>query len=298
MESFGKRRSQLLEVYPQALESAAAIHRDRALGQASFFDGFGGGLTSEIVYRDIPELIESERLQGEKDLLGYYVTGHPLAEYEREMRSLSTRSAAEIAELEPGESIRVRMVGTVTAIRKRKTRSGDVMADVVLEDLTGEFQVVIFPRDFETYQPLLVEGAILVVEGKAGLGRERVEVTLDSMKPLKAAWEECVRAIHIDLFSEGLESETLENLKRTFKRYRGKARIYFHVKTPRHGEVVVQAQEEYLVSPSRDLVYQIEDILEQDVVAFDVAPYKPRENANGSERGWNRGGASPRAEYN
>lgn len=298
MDGFGKRRSQLLEAYPQALESAASVQKDRALGQASLFDGFGEGLTSEIVYQDMPEMIESERLQGEKDLLGFYVTGHPLAEFEKEMRSLATRTAAEIAELKRDESIRVRMVGTVTLVRKRKTRNGEVMADVIMEDLTGEFQVVMFPKDYTTYHPLLVEGSILVVEGKAAMGRERIEITLDSLKPLKAAWEECVRALHIDLFSEGLDTETLENLKRTFRRNRGKSRVFFHVKTPRHGEVVVQTHEDYLVAPSRDLICQIEDILERDVVSFDIAPYKPRENPNGSERTWNRGGAASRAEYN
>ncbi|MCG3195794.1 MAG: DNA polymerase III subunit alpha [bacterium] len=290
MDSFGRKRSQLLEAYPRALEGALAVQRDRSVGQVSLFGEFGVGSTGAIVYPDIPELGDAEILKGEKELLGFYVTGHPLAEFEREFKLLSTKTAADIAELQEGESERVRMVGIVTGVRKRRTRSGDVMGDVTLEDLTGEFQTVIFPKDFANYSPLLSEGNILVVEGEARVGRDKPEVTVNSIKPLKAAWEENVRAVHVELLSEGMENEMLESLKRTFRRHRGKANLFLHLKTPRHGEVVIRAGQEFQIAPSRDFVYQVEDLINKDVVSFEVAPYRPkeREYGNGNERRWNR----------
>jgi len=291
MDSFGKKRAQLLQVYPQALEASSSKHKDRSVGQVSLFGDFGVGATSEIDYPDVPELTDAEKLKGEKDLLGFYVTGHPLAEVEREMRFLATKTAADIAELEGDESVKARMVGIVTQIRKRKTRNGEIMADVTLEDLTGEFQVIVFPKDLVTHQSHLYEGSILVVEGKAAIGRERAEMTLDSLKPLKAAWEENVRAVHVDLLSEGLGKELMTSLKNTFRRHRGKAKVLFHVKTPRHGEVVIQAGQDFVVTPSREFVYQVEDLLDKDRVSFDVAPYRPKEGGNGGDRPWQRAGA-------
>lgn len=290
MDSFGKKRSQLLQAYPQALEVSASKHKDRSIGQVSLFGDFGVGATSEVEYPDIPELTDAENLKGEKDLLGFYVTGHPLAEVEREMRSLATKTATDIAELEGDESIKARMVGIVTQVRKRKTRNGEIMADVTLEDLTGEFQIIVFPKDLVTHQAHLYEGSILVVEGKASIGRERAEMTLDSLRPLKAAWEENVRGVHVELLSEGLGKELMASLKTTLRRHRGKAKVFFHVKTPRHGEVIVQAGEDFIVTPSREFVYQVEDLLDKDRVSFDVAPYRPKEGGNG-DRPWQRAGA-------
>jgi DNA polymerase-3 subunit alpha len=290
MDSFGKKRSQLLSAYPQAVESATSVHKDRSMGQASLFGDFGVGSTGELEYTDLPELSDAEKLKGEKDLLGFYVTGHPLAEFEREMKLLATKSAADIAEIEEDVRLRARLVGIVTAVRKRRTREGDTMANVTIEDLSGEFEAVVFAKDFANYSPLLFEGSIVVIEGEARQGREKTEVTLDTLKTLKAAWEENVKAVHIDLLSEGIEQELLDSLKKTFRRHRGKAGVILHLKTPRHGEILIQAGEEYHVVPTKDFVYQVEDLLEEDIIRFDVAPYKPRERefGNGSERRWQR----------
>jgi DNA polymerase-3 subunit alpha len=287
LDSFGRRRSQLLASFPQAIEAANSVHHDRAVGQASLFGDFGVGSTGQIEYPDIPEISDTDKLKGEKETLGFYVTGHPLAEYEQEMRLLSTKAASDIADLGEDDRFKVRMVGIITGVRKRRTRDNETMATLTVEDLSGDFEATIFPRDFASSVQLLFEGSIVVIEGEAHQGREKPEVTVESIKALKSSWEENVKAVHVELLSEGLEKELLDSLKRTFRRHRGKAGVVLHLKTPRHGEIVIQTGETYQIAPTRDFVYQVEDLLNKDVLRFDVAPFRPREN--GGERRWQRG---------
>ncbi|MCA9430499.1 MAG: DNA polymerase III subunit alpha, partial [Candidatus Omnitrophica bacterium] len=191
--SFGKKRSQLLAAYPEAIAGAAAIHKDRASGQANLFGDMVAEASSEdLEYPDLPELTDSEILQDEKKLLGFYISGHPLSEHATEIQKLSTHQAADITEIEPDQSFPVRIVGIITSVQKRKTKNGDTMANIRVEDLTGEFVGTLFPNLYQTTESLLFEGSIVAVEGFAKQGRDQPEVTVDALKPLKASWEENV----------------------------------------------------------------------------------------------------------
>jgi DNA polymerase-3 subunit alpha len=288
MVSFGKRRSQLLAAYPEAIEAAAALQRDKSVGQASLFGDVVGGPSEIVEYPDLPELTDPEILADEKALLGFYVSGHPLAEFETEIQKLSTRHATDIAELESGKQFGVRIVGIVTGIRKRRTQKGDEMATVTIEDLTGDFQATVFPDAYRTLKEILFEGAVVVVEGLAREGREKPEVTVNSMKTLASSWPDSVRTLHVEILSEGLETELLESLKRTFRKHPGKSELMFHLKTPRHGEIVVRAGEDYRVTPSRELEVLVEDLLEENAVDYEVRPYQPSEGGNGRRERWRK----------
>jgi DNA polymerase-3 subunit alpha len=239
------------------------------------------GATTELEYPDIAELNDHQRLADEKAYLGFYVSGHPLAEFSREIAKLSTWTAADIAELGPDKKVEVRIVGIITGVRKRKTQRGEMMADVTIEDLTGEVVGIIFARDLETYLDQLFEGNVVAVEGSAGLGRDKPEILLSSLKPLKRAWQENVKTIHVNVMSEGLEEELLQNLKKTFLRHPGKAGLVFHLKTPRHGEIVIRTGEEFLVAPTPEMEVQVEDLLDDGVVDYEVREYQPTGHGNG-----------------
>ncbi len=275
--SFGKKRSQLLAAYPEAIGAAAAIHKDRAAGQANLFGDVDPGDGEDIEYPDLPELSDSEVLKDEKKLLGFYISGHPLSEHAIEIQKLSTHQAADIAEIEQDQSFPVRIVGIITSVQKRKTKNGDTMANIRVEDLTGEFVGTLFPNTYQTVENLLFEGSIVAVEGFAKQGRDQPEVTVDALKPLKTSWDENVKTVHVSLISEGLEDEILETLKRTFRRHTGAAEVVLHVKTPRHGEVLIRAGEEYKVAPTREMEIQVEDLLEEDTVDYEVKGYSPRQ---------------------
>jgi hypothetical protein len=94
--------------------------------------------------------------------------------------------------------------------------------------------------------------------------------------------------LHVEILSEGLETELLESLKRTFRKHPGKSELMFHLKTPRHGEIVVRAGEDYRVTPSRELEVLVEDLLEENAVDYEVRPYQPSEGGNGRRERWRK----------
>lgn len=297
MDSFGKRRSQLLAVLAEVIETASTTQQDRAIGQSNLFEVMDVEINNEPNYPDIQELSDTEILNGEKDLLGYYVTGHPLGQYEKEMDLLATHKASDLLEFDNDQTATVRMVGIITNVRKRTTATKKVMAEITLEDLTGEFVATVFPNLYETMGDQLHEGKFMVVEGQAKIGREKPEVTVNQLVDFEQAWANAVESVHVNILSEGLEKKLLNDLKIALRRYPGKAQLVFHLKTPRHGEIVIKTGERYRIAPSQDVIHTIENFLEEDVVRFYVPPYKPperRQRFNGSGR-FQRGGNSSAA---
>ena len=162
----GTRASQVAAV-DQALEWGQRVWRDRQAGQSSLFGTPGEGFT-EPHSPPLPVVAEfnhSELLGMEKDLLGVYLSGHPLEAVEATLQGVVTASCREVSEgAKLGEVV---LGGIITSLRKRVTKKGTMMAFVTLEDLTGVAETVIWSETCERCGSALVEGAIVVMKGKA-----------------------------------------------------------------------------------------------------------------------------------
>jgi DNA polymerase-3 subunit alpha len=113
----------------------------------------------------VPEFTHSELLTMEKDLLGVYLSGHPLEAVEARLQGLVTASCREVKEgTKQGEVV---LGGIITSLRRRVTKAGRMMAFVSLEDLTGPAETMVLPETYERCGSVLVEGAIIVMKGRA-----------------------------------------------------------------------------------------------------------------------------------
>src|SRR5438477_5896155 len=135
----------------------------------SLFDTDAGAATSDPVFDDrlgVPdiEFDKSERLRAEKEMLGLYVSDHPMMGAERALRRLVDCSVADLHEMEDG-AVRT-AAGVVTALQRKYTKRGDLMATFVLEDLAAAVEVMVFPKTMAQYGELLGEDAILCVRGR------------------------------------------------------------------------------------------------------------------------------------
>jgi DNA polymerase-3 subunit alpha len=163
-------RSTLMASLSLALAAAEQVGRAQEARQDDMF-GLGGGESTAsappaAVFVEVPPWSEELRLEGEKETLGLYLTGHPIARYEQELARFIDST---IAELKPTEDKNIVVAGLVVGMRAMQTRRGDRMAFVTLDDRTGRLELAVFSELFERHRDLLAKDTLLVVEGQVSM---------------------------------------------------------------------------------------------------------------------------------
>ena len=153
-----------------ALAAAEQVGRAQEARQDDMF-GLGGGESAAsapppAAFIQVPPWSEELRLEGEKETLGLYLTGHPIARYEQELACFIDSS---IAELKPTEDKNIVVAGLVVGMRAMQTRRGDRMAFVTLDDRTGRLELAVFSELYERHRDLLAKDTLLVVEGQVSM---------------------------------------------------------------------------------------------------------------------------------
>ena len=177
----GERRLILCDSAGTMLDAAASYRRAEEAGQSSLFSVEEHHALSDPSPSGV-EISRSELLAAEKEMLGLYVSDHPLLEVDQALRASTDTPIAEVFSVAEGV---VRTVGgIVSRFAKRFTKKGEQMAVITLEDLAGAIEVVVFPSSFEKFAPLLVKDAILCVKGKVDLRDEAPKiVALEVWRP-------------------------------------------------------------------------------------------------------------------
>ncbi len=177
-DSLGARRSQMLAVLDQVLEAAAGARKQRSSGQLSFFDlGGAPGTTGadfqkvQVNLPDVPEYRQEAVLAMEKELLGLYISGHPLGQYEAAIRRYATHSISQLGDLEEGTKVVV--CGMITGERRIATKKGEPMSFLAIEDLAASLEVVVFPRVFEKCRKWLAPDKVVIVRGRVNVVERR-----------------------------------------------------------------------------------------------------------------------------
>ncbi|MBN1439375.1 MAG: DNA polymerase III subunit alpha [Anaerolineales bacterium] len=189
-------RTAILDTLDCILSVSGSHARAKECGQISLFAASPGGPTETIRLAAAKPVARRTMLAWEKELLGLYVSDHPLSAYRENLDRIVTHWSADLAEL-PNQT-KVRVAGMVTHIRALQSRSGKPMAFATIEDLQGAIELILFPSVWKKAGDLVKEDAVLVVEGKAegGSGTPRVladSVTDDIQKAAAAARQAAAR---------------------------------------------------------------------------------------------------------
>ncbi len=230
-DSMGYSRKGLLGYFDRIIDDTVARRRKEAEGQFDLFsmadDDDDGALVAgtRIV---IPEedFDKRQRLAFEKEMLGLYVSDHPLMGAEA---SLRRRTESTIAELEGIEDGTMRTTGgLVTSLQKKWTRKGDLMAVFTLEDLQSTVEVMVFPKTMQNYGHLLDDDAVVIVRGRVdtrddqpklmAMELERFEPIVDGNPP-----------VHINLRPAALSDELLSALKALLSEHPGESQVFLHI---------------------------------------------------------------------
>jgi DNA polymerase-3 subunit alpha len=179
LDGFGPRLA-MLRVMDQVLSMSASHWQAVESGQLSFFGG-QSGLTQPIVLPPVNEEINRrEMLNWERELVGMYVSDHPLTPMMHELEKVISHKASALSQAENGQPVRV--AGLVSRVRKHYTRKGDEMAFIGLEDTTGVMELVVFPRTWRESAALLEFDKVVIVDGKLDSAQGEPKILVDSVR--------------------------------------------------------------------------------------------------------------------
>lgn len=266
-DSLGLPRAHLMASADAALEAGQRQQRERAEGQASFFDLLPAapGPVTAATAGVVPEWEADQRLAFEKEVLGFYISGHPLGRYQSLVESLGITRSGELGGKSPGS--RVLLFGQVVALKETSTKSGNRMAFVTLEDIDGTVEVTVFPEPFKVAaeslharEPLLIRGRIDDSDkGRVVLAEDirPLERALANGGPVAAPGEPTTLRVRIGAAED--PPARLAAARQLCAEHPGRVPVFIHLLLPSH-EVVVRSRG-LTVDPSPALLAKLGALL-------------------------------------
>lgn len=250
-------RAQMMAQIETLLGSLSKIKEEARKGQEFLFEE-RPGLSSASV----PAWSEQDLLKNEKEVLGFYFSGHPLRRYEDRLKIASTH---QIAAIPKGFSQTVRLAGMITLIERKLTKKkGEPWARATLEDLSGEIALLVFPRTYASgIGKMLKTDTVFVAAGRIMArgeeGEAEPELIVEDLTPLDSAVKRWARGLVISLKEKALEEGSLKSLKEALRRRPGPCPVLLRVQTAQNQSALVETPEQ--VDLSQDLFDDLEKVL-------------------------------------
>lgn len=270
-DSTGIYRSQAMSILDKVLEMSAKTGRDRAMGQMSFFDD---GTDSDESFKesfeevpDIPEWPEQDLLTNEKEMLGFYITTHPLARFERLLNAYSTSKIKDLASMSDGAEVLIG--GIINKVRTTVTRKkGEKMAIISMADLDSFIEVLVFPRAYRKTPELVKEDGLVYIQGRLNLREEEPKIVAEDIIPLERVKELYTKSVLVKLATTGLEDIMMRKVKNTISKYKGQTPVYIDLISPEGRKIRLSTGKELCVVPSNELIEELEKTTGSGSVKF------------------------------
>ncbi|MEA1940439.1 MAG: DNA polymerase III subunit alpha, partial [Candidatus Caldatribacteriota bacterium] len=274
-DSVRGKRSQLLSVLDECLKQGQKYQKDKKNGQTSIFDLFEVNQkektnnSSQCKLPNIEEFSKNELLSMEKEMLGLYISQHPLKDYQKKLRDIITVTSNEAANF-PDKS-KVILAGIINKIKKKNTKNGNPMAFINLEDLEGTIEVIVFPKVYEKNnnkikkdEILVIEGSLDITEGKVKLISKNISALNEYKKNKKSNFkvrnekpQKMFKEIHIEINATRNKSDMLTKLKEVFIKYQGSSQVILHFKGQRKS-IIHTIDRKYSVTINQKMIREIE----------------------------------------
>lgn len=250
-DSVSKHRAQLMASLDMVMNYGQAVQEDKKRGQTSLFDigstsSLQAGVKSKIIPTpkmfEVPEWPISEILSKEKEMLGFYVSGHPLTKYEEELKTFATRTTESIEEAKDGEEVYIG--GVITQVKINIDRKKKQMAFATLEDFVGTVEVVVFSDCFEENRRIIRPESMVLVKGRASTKEgEKAKVIASEVTSLSKVYQKMKTMLHVLLLTSGASEDILNELKQILSSHSGKSPVILHVRTDQAGGEIGEPKE-------------------------------------------------------
>lgn len=251
-----------------ALQRAISLRRDREQGQGSLFDLMEGeqnqGEMNDDELPDIEAWPASEMLAYEKDLLGFYISGHPLEEFEWEIKTFSTHNFSELNKIAEKEDFRIG--GLITEWRKFFTKAGSEMATFRLEGLDGHIPVVLFKETVQQFAEKLRDELPVMVAGEFSLRDDAPQMIANEVVVLEEVPGWYAEKASIHLSEAQVEEGKLRELREKLLNFKGGVPLHFCVSFPGGERVFLDSAGDFKVHPSHRFKTSVEHLFGEDTV--------------------------------
>src|SRR5262249_6424467 len=263
MDEFGNR-AQLMSVLDKAIERGQKAQRDAELGQHGLFGVFQdeqvNGNSEKLPA--LPEWDEHQRLASEKEVLGFFITGHPLERYREKLEDFRALTVEAISAMTTGTERDevICTAGVISKVRPLKSRKGDLYAQAVLEDMTGSIEAIVFPDSYRKLQailkqeiPMLVKAGVRVEEGA------NPRIIINNLQPLDEAQPTLPNEIRIRISLETATPATIDALYAICREKKGKAKVLFSLERAGDFMTVMEA-DGYNICPDRSFMTRVSEL--------------------------------------
>ncbi len=258
-DSVSKHRSQLMASLDLAMSYGQTLQEDRKSGQTSLFDVDGETKTLPVPKMfEVPEWPISEILSKEKEMLGFYVSGHPLTKYQEELNTFVTRNTQSLEEARDGEEVYIG--GVITHVKTNIDRKKKQMAFITLEDFVGTVETVVFSDCYEKNRRIIRSDSMVLVKGRASTKEgEKPKIVASDILSLSKAYSELKPPLHLLLFSTGASQDNIvSELKDILSKHPGNSTVILHV---RADEQELKMKLNNPVDISKELLHKLKNLV-------------------------------------
>ena len=272
----GWNRRQVEAAIDDALSEGQISQRERASGQTSLLDLMAPEEAAQGFHQrpELDEWPESEVLAFEKEMLGLYVSSHPLSRHAQTLERYSTVRVEDIPQLREGQEVTVG--GIITGSRIVVTSRGRKMAFVTLETLDGPCEVTVFSDLYEEHAGMFVTDMIVMIPARVNYRNDEAGLIASSVVPIENAERLLTRAVHVRVSTVGLDEILVQQLAEVLDAKPGPCDVYLHCVTPENNEYTIHAAGSCRCAPSDALRREVETLLGEDTVWYSGGNGLPR----------------------
>ena len=265
-DTTGAKRSQMMAALEDVLEYGQRIQKERMNPQMGLFD-MGDTRGEAINLPPMPKINEwddRQRLAYEKEALGFYVSGHPLNRYDAVMDKFANADSESAKDFQDGAPIR--MGGLIAGIKVIRTKRGDLMAFITLEDMQGALETVVFSNVYAEAADLLVEDNAVFVQGRVQKDENAVKIIAEQIVGMDKAEETWTATVHIHVDMERTGSAQLKELADVLERHAGTCYSFLHLIHPAKFEALLQLSNKYGLKAGVQLRRDVNGLLGYEAV--------------------------------
>ena len=266
-DSITNNRAQMFEAVEAALEFGHKARNSTLVAENSLFGGMEEDFKiSEPELPDIKPWSYEERLAKEREVTGFYITGHPLNKFEFEYKNFASIHLGETEELEEADDL-VKACCVITSLKTKIDKSERTMAFLTLDDFSGSCEALMFSKIYEKCGPYLNEEKCVFIVGRPESSGDAIKLHIEDAFPLEEAREKFIQSIKIIFNKDKFPVEKISELKNILKLFKGNIPLYLHIEgegtSPR-----LFFLRDFLINPSNEFLNSVTNLLGEDSISI------------------------------